>query len=320
MISIYGCGSNLHGQLRPNQDSTTPLSFSIPIPLQLLPENADEKPIDELVASSDCQVVLRASCMIHPGLYVTLRRVRPVSAEHLHSIGFPLPHLDILKQASSGVVKLLGRSHFVAHLDQAGRIVSLSDNPKTSKDTFVDATIDGHGRILAICRTDHKLHLFTSLENVLQGNSTIVEIDHPLTPQTKLYSGAAHSLVHISPDILYSLGSDNRFFQLGHSKRNAGLSKAEQITIFEGGSPIRKIACGDLHSAVITEDGGSYVFGSDAQGQCGGFCEAEPSLVDFEVEEGQEQPDVLDVACGSRHTVVLTDQGVYATGSSTLHF
>jgi hypothetical protein len=86
--------------------------------------------------------------------------------------------------------------------------------------------------------------------------------------------------------------------------------------MFEGGSPIRKIACGDLHSAVVTEDGALYVFGSNAQGQCGAFSDSEPSLVEFQVVEGMEQPDVLDVACGSRHTVVLTDQGVYATGSS----
>jgi alpha-tubulin suppressor-like RCC1 family protein len=229
--------------------------------------------------------------------------------------GFDLEDPEVLQSARAAVAKILGRSHFVANLDTDGYLVDIANGDRRSKDAYYDATIDGHGRVLVISKDD-TLRFSKTLSDAIEGVSEPVSLDHELSPTSRLYSGAAHFLIHASPDILYSLGADNRFFQLGHDNRNAIATRAEQLGMFEGGSPIRRIACGDLHSAVVTEDGALYVFGSDAQGQCGAFSDSEPSLVEFQVVEGMEQPDVLDVACGSRHTVVLTDQGIYATGSS----
>jgi hypothetical protein len=57
MPSIYGCGSNLYGQLRPQEHDA--LSFETPI--ELLPHDPDEKPPAQLVAVSEAQVLVRAS-------------------------------------------------------------------------------------------------------------------------------------------------------------------------------------------------------------------------------------------------------------------
>jgi hypothetical protein len=57
MPSIYGCGSNLYGQLRPHEHDA--LSFETPI--ELLHHDPDEKPTAQLVAVSEAQVLVRAS-------------------------------------------------------------------------------------------------------------------------------------------------------------------------------------------------------------------------------------------------------------------
>ena len=231
--------------------------------------------------------------------------------------GFALEDPEVLQEASASAAKVLGTGHFVAYLDTDGYLVGLASRDRRSIDAYNEVTIDGNGRVLAISK-DNTVYFSNFMSDAIEGVSEPVSLDHELSSTSRLYSGAAHFLIHVSSDILYSLGAENRFFQLGHDSRDVSATVAEQLSMFEGGSPIRKIACGDMHSAVVTEDGALYVFGSNAQGQCGGFSDSEPSLVEFQVSEGMEQPDVLDVACGSRHSVVLTDQGIYATGSSAL--
>lgn len=231
-------------------------------------------------------------------------------------MGFQLENPDLLQEQSSKIIKLLGRSHILAYIDREGRIAALGGLSRTSHDIFIDATVDSHGRVLAL-RSDLTLRLYQTLEDIFTGNGSSITIEHTLTVQSRLYSGAAHFIIHVSDDILYSLGSDNRFFQLGHASRAPSLTRAEQLTLFEGSGSIAKVACGDLHTAVLTDEGALYLFGSDVQGQCGGCTGHEPILVELEPEEdNEEQPDVLDVACGSRHTVILTASAVYATGSS----
>lgn len=77
----------------------------------------------------------------------------------------------------------------------------------------------------------------------------------------------------------------------------------------------------DLHSAVITQDGALYVFGSDAKGQLGGFSSGgEPTLVEVgDAEESAvvEQPDFISVGCGSAHTAAVTSKGhLWVAGNS----
>lgn len=151
----------------------------------------------------------------------------------------------------------------------------------------------------------------TALKSPLSSASRIASLD----------AGAGHFLLITagpSPQVL-SYG-DNRFSQLGVPPSSA--TAGEQlchVDFFDGLEPII-IRAGGLHSAVVTADGSLYMFGDDAKGQCGGFGGQPPALVSLvgEVDQGlsDDEPEVRDVALGSAHTVVITDKGVYVTGSS----
>jgi alpha-tubulin suppressor-like RCC1 family protein len=156
---------------------------------------------------------------------------------------------------------------------------------------------------------------------------------HPLPDNiVSLHAGADHFLVQ-TPCSLYGLG-DNRFGQLGivsdpsypwgsddyddDGNPPSVVSQFTRVDFFDGISPMAQVATGDVHSAVVTEDGALYMFGHDAKGQCGGWTSetGEPTLVELEGEDG-EPLDVRAVACGSQSTVVLTsDGGIWSSGAS----
>ncbi|CAN0285211.1 unnamed protein product, partial [Discosporangium mesarthrocarpum] len=73
--------------------------------------------------------------------------------------------------------------------------------------------------------------------------------------------------------------------------------------------------CGSYHTAAVTDTGELYTWGGGMYGKLGHGNEKghpQPSRVDYLVEEGVR---VTQIACGSRHTVVLTDKGqVYTWG------
>lgn len=138
---------------------------------------------------------------------------------------------------------------------------------------------------------------------------------HKLTNPLKLYAGANHFLIH-SPrtKTLYSFG-DNRFGQTGQKAGPLPLSVPRSIDLLEGLELI-SIAVGDVHCAVVDDQGGCYVWGSNTKLQCGEMTSSDPELVVFEIETDEEMPDALAVGCGSRHTIILTNRGVYAAGDS----
>lgn len=116
--------------------------------------------------------------------------------------------------------------------------------------------------------------------------------------------------------IIFGLG-DNRHFQQGHKHPSSWIA-ARKVEFFdESMSAVVKIACGDLHTAFLTADGALYMAGNDTYGQCGGFSDQEPSLVEWQVDgKNDADVDVHDVACGSSHTVAVTSKGVFVAGRS----
>lgn len=86
------------------------------------------------------------------------------------------------------------------------------------------------------------------------------------------------------------------------------LEDQEKPMLIEGlaGLKVKKIACGSWHSVAITQDGDMYVWGWNSNGQLGiknvedhhSTIQAEPFLLNFETV-------IIDVACGSRHTICL---------------
>ena len=79
---------------------------------------------------------------------------------------------------------------------------------------------------------------------------------------------------------------------------------------------IRKIACGQEHASFITPTGFLYSMGSNKHGQLGIDdpqigSQGTPVLVQLFVGKCP-----IDVACGGRHTLVLSQLGVYAWGAN----
>lgn len=72
------------------------------------------------------------------------------------------------------------------------------------------------------------------------------------------------------------------------------------------GIKISAIAAGGWHSCALSEQGDLYTWGWNCNGQLGIGDEysvmATPHVVDF---DGDEQANVLKVACGTRHTLAL---------------
>uniref|UniRef100_T1IUG2 X-linked retinitis pigmentosa GTPase regulator n=1 Tax=Strigamia maritima TaxID=126957 RepID=T1IUG2_STRMM len=71
--------------------------------------------------------------------------------------------------------------------------------------------------------------------------------------------------------------------------------------------PITEIACGDDHTAAITETGRVFMFGNNDLGQLGqGFpnCAIKPTCI-----KGLKHEKVVKIACGKNHTIALTESG-----------
>ena len=121
----------------------------------------------------------------------------------------------------------------------------------------------------------------------------------------------AHSLFLTSNGRVLSCGT-GQYGALGH-----GYSAAKQLPdvlrpqYIEALSRVRVtcVSAGELHSACVSSDGDCYTWGDGFCGQLG-HADKRPSMVPKVVESGGlEDEIVLTVSCGSRHTLVVTEDG-----------
>lgn len=91
------------------------------------------------------------------------------------------------------------------------------------------------------------------------------------------------------------------------------------------GIRIIKISAGGWHSCAISEYGDLYVWGWNDMGQLGvkeGSQNVQsfglPTLVDIYDDDGRKnQLNILDVACGNRHTaILLEDKSIWTSGNN----
>lgn len=347
--AIYlACGSNLHQQLRNYDDETgEPLALSsfVPVP-------TDGERVNQILAVSASQIAYSVtqgsgtspSRWCRPELTAD-SRILLETRTTLSIAGFrPEPCLqDKYLEDALEARSWLGKDYFRALLSQKGDIVSLEKPSRTSA-RFNAAAMDSHGRVLALsagrshqlaslaraarltsyCPAEHELRLFNALEDIYRDKYHAIGLPARLDLSlVTIYAGAAHFMILVrnadkseEATMLLGLG-DNRFFQQGHQGQSSW-TKVTQVMFFdEITAAVVKVACGDLHTAFLTADGALHMAGSDAKGQCGGFAQQEPSLVEWEVDGTIDQEvDVFDVACGSNHTVALTSKGLFSTGSS----
>ncbi|GAA5837854.1 hypothetical protein JCM11251_004678 [Rhodosporidiobolus azoricus] len=306
-MPVYACGSNLHGQV----SGTDRLHLPTP---DLIPD------CSEVVAASWSQLVCRDA------------------AGNLKVSGLSLEGKVTLNQ----IACWLGQDSFEAGLRDDGTIERFVDGARTEQ-RYSLASMNSKGEVLVVPRDlTTEAHLYSNLDALFSPPSSSSRLilslpssSSPIPSKERIsslstFGTAAHFLLLSSPSqTLYSWG-DNRYGQCGpvplqalkpHSAegRQTILPKIE---FFDGLFPDPPLHCGAFHSAVRTRDGAVYVFGSDKEGQLGGGEEgggAEPEMVELSTEEGEEEEgnEVVQVACGSGHTVLLTRRGeVWVAGAN----
>lgn len=119
--------------------------------------------------------------------------------------------------------------------------------------------------------------------------------------------GSGHSVVLSTSGTVYSWGrgDDGR---LGHGDN--GWKYIPRVVSSLKGMTIEKITCGSYHTVAVEQGGKLFTWGGGMYGKLGHGSEegcSRPKYVD-----GLLGSQVKDIACGSRHTaVVLEDGGVW---------
>ncbi|XP_047506839.1 RCC1 domain-containing protein 1-like [Pieris napi] len=134
--------------------------------------------------------------------------------------------------------------------------------------------------------------------------------------------GNEHAILLTDTGQIYTWGNGRRL-QLGHGELN-NLEFPTEVKALAG-IKITKISAGGWHSCALSEFGDLYVWGWNDMGQLGVKQGSEnvqtfglPTLVDIYDDDGQEiQINVIDVACGTRHTaILLEDRSIWTSGNN----
>lgn len=127
----------------------------------------------------------------------------------------------------------------------------------------------------------------------------------------QLIAGTGTFLMRMESGEVYSWG-DPRYSSLGRSIAEAPAERPAPVEAL-GGLKIKKIACGGWLNAAVSEDAACYIWGASTPGtdetikylrEAGA---GEVVLVELPNEEGAEPLDILDVAVGDDHIVLLVD-------------
>jgi alpha-tubulin suppressor-like RCC1 family protein len=120
-----------------------------------------------------------------------------------------------------------------------------------------------------------------------------------------------------------ALSADGKVYGSGVGPSSSGISykgglpETNEFTLVPEliGINVSKISCGDYHSLVVDDTGKVYVTGSNGQGRIGAA--GGDGLGEFTQATDLDGIIIVDVACGSAHSLVLDDAGtMYAAGAN----
>ncbi|XP_071445161.1 RCC1 domain-containing protein 1 [Hetaerina americana] len=231
----------------------------------------------------------------------------------------------------------------------SGAWKNISDLLKTEVDSHelinenlsTESSSNDH-RITKVCCGD-KLNL--AICNLGQIYCIPSALPIPRKKVVEISCGFDHCLALTEDSIVYSWGSGRRG-QLGHDVLEDEDSPRELEML--SGLQVKNISAGGWHSVAVTSAGDAYVWGWNSSGQLGLPCSEIPKRVDEEMEytmphsvdtstpsgsseeaggdtkeittiqalpvpinfpPGDEGKLMIAASCGSRHTVILTDDG-----------
>ncbi len=125
-------------------------------------------------------------------------------------------------------------------------------------------------------------------------------------------NGSYHAIARDRGGKIYCWGN-NRFGQLGNKKCINEPETAQLIEALENEN-VDDVCCGDWHSLALTEKGEVFSWGDNKYGQIGHgkdeICVSDPVRLN-----GFPDRKVISIACGSYHSMALTETGqVYSWG------
>ena len=137
---------------------------------------------------------------------------------------------------------------------------------------------------------------------------------------SQIACGTQHSMFLTDDGNVYGVGA-NYYYRLGYSGSTANQPTPIHLSWFrEGGNniTITQIACGAQHSMFLTDDGNVYGVGYNFQYQLGYSISQDAQSTPRHLSwfrEGGNNITISQIACGSHHTMFLTDDGnVYGVG------
>ncbi|KAJ3362958.1 hypothetical protein GGF32_005098 [Allomyces javanicus] len=161
--------------------------------------------------------------------------------------------------------------------------------------------VDHVGRVFA-AGSNHDGQLGATHGPATTATSTWIALAPFPHPVQRVACGWAHSAAVTENGDLYVWGDDS-------SAQCDGRRAEKQLrmpVLVDLGARVVHVACGLRHTAAITAAGDLYVWGANRHGQCGTGATSTAQATPYRVPIDAR---VIDVACGSHHTIALLETG-----------
>ncbi|XP_052004315.1 trichohyalin [Xyrauchen texanus] len=223
-------------------------------------------------------------------------------------------------QSHSAFVTEQGRL-FVFGSNSRGQLGLVTKGPAT-KPIYVKALKVERIQLVA-CGTDHTLVSTLQGEVFATGGNSDGQLGlghcndsisfqrlHPFCDSApiKLLSAGNHTSAVLTEDGRLFLWGDNSVGQLGLGNDSRALLPKE----LKLGQPVQWVSCGYIHSALVTNNGDVFTFGESADGRLG--LSADQLANHNYPQRVDSLQSVLQVACGGKHTLALTEDELYSCG------
>lgn len=134
-------------------------------------------------------------------------------------------------------------------------------------------------------------------------------------PVRRICTGSRHCIVVTVSGRVYGFG-DNHKGQLGIDPSDTSEGISPVAVRMRIDSPVSSIGCGEWHSLFLTQSGSLYGCGSNSHGQLGmqrtydAMAEGQEVVVPPQLIPFEEESPVVRIACGRKHSCILTEDGV----------